>query len=69
MTVRIIPGAVGTDRLRALVISDGKERPALAIEALQGGKAALVVREHDADDPLVDQHVRRAGLRMYLCEA
>lgn len=69
MPVRIIPGAVGTDRLRALVISDGKERPALTIEALQGGAATLKVSDHDAGEPLVDQHIRRAGLRMYLCEA
>lgn len=70
MPVRIIPGAVSTDRLRALVMSDEGTPPALSIEAMQGGPApTLTVREHEAGIALVDQHVRRAGLRMYVCEA
>lgn len=70
MPVRIIPGAVSTDRLRALVISDADAQPALTIEALQGGPApALKIRAHAAGDSRIDQHVRKAGLTLWVAEA
>lgn len=70
MPTRIIPGAVSTERLRALVLTDQKEQPALRLEAVGGGAApGLSVRAHEAGDPVVDQHILRAGLRLYLAEA
>lgn len=67
---RIIPGAVSTDRLRALVLSDSKQPPPIKLEAVGGGAApALRVKAHDAGDPTVDQHIIRAGVRTYLAEA
>jgi hypothetical protein len=66
---RIIPGAISTDRLRALVISDAG-RPDVKLEAVRGGKTpAPTVRDHDAGDPIVDQHLRKAKLELYLVEA
>lgn len=70
MPVRIIPGAVSTDRLRALVITDGETAPPVTIEALQGGPApALKIRAHASGDSRIDQHVRKAGLSLWVCEA
>lgn len=69
MTTRIIPGAIGTDRLRALVITDGG-KPELKLEAVRGGTApAPTIREHAAGDPIVDQHLRKAKLELFLVDA
>jgi hypothetical protein len=67
---RIIPGAVSTESLRALVLTDASARPALTLEALRGGPVpALRLREHASGDSRIDQHIRKAGLTLYVCEA
>lgn len=70
MATRIIPGAISSTTARALVLTDATANLALRLEAVAGGPApAIKLLEHDAGEPLVDQHVRRAGLRMFLAEA
>ncbi len=69
MATRIIPGAISTSSARALMITDEKSAPALRVEPVAGGAARPAkVRELDAGDPIVDQHIRRAGLQLFLGE-
>jgi hypothetical protein len=70
MTLRIIPGAVSTTSLRALVISDESTPPKLALTDLRGGACpTLKIGAHGSGDVRFDQHVNGAGLRLYLAEA
>ena len=68
MATRIIPGAVSTSSARALVITDEKATPTLRMEDAAGAAAPIKLRELDAGDPIVDQHVGRAGLQLFLAE-
>lgn len=69
MATRIIPGAISTSSARALVITDESSAPALRLEAVGGGGArAVKLRQIDAGDPIVDQHIRKAKLDLYVGE-
>jgi hypothetical protein len=70
MTVRIIPGAVSSTTLRALILSDETTPPNLKLEDPRGGATpALKIRSHGSGDVRFDQHVIGAGVRLYLAEA
>lgn len=70
MTVRIIPGAVSATSLRALVLSDRPETPALTLTDARGGPVpALKLRGHGSGDPRFDQHVIGAGVYLFVAEA
>jgi len=70
MTVRIIPGAVSTTTLRALVLSDEAGPPELKLEDPRGAPTPpLKLGAHGSGDVRFDQHIVRAGVRLYLAEA
>ncbi len=70
MTVRIIPGAVSSTSLRALVLSDESTPPNLKLEHARGGDCpAIKISAHGSGDPRFDQHIIGAGVRLYLAEA
>jgi len=70
MTVRIIPGAVSSTTLRALILSDESTPPNLKLEDMRGGPCpALKIAAHGSGDVRFDQHVISHGVRLYLAEA
>jgi len=70
MTVRIIPGAVSTTSLRALVLSDESTPPNLTLTEARGGPCpALKLGAHGSGDVRFDQHVISGGVRLYLAQA
>jgi len=70
MTVRIIPGAVSSTTLRALILSDETTPPNLKLENPRGGPdPALTIASHGSGDVRFDQHVIGAGVRLYLAVA
>ena len=69
-TTRIIPGAVTSTSLRALVLSDSDTPPPLELVDVRGAPAPeLKVRQHGSGDPRLDQHVIGAGVYLYVAEA
>lgn len=69
-TTRIIPGAVTSTSLRALVLSSSSSPPELELVDVRGAPApALKLRQHGSGDPRFDQHVIGAGVYLYLAEA
>lgn len=70
MTTRIIPGAVSTTTLRALVLTDQKVPPPVLLTDPRGAKLpGLTLKPHDSGDPRFDQHVTGAGVYLYVAEA
>lgn len=70
MTTRIIPGAVGTTTLRALVLTDQKVPPPVLLTDARGSKLpGLTLKPHASGDPRFDQHVTGAGIYLYVAEA
>jgi hypothetical protein len=70
MTVRIIPGAVGATTARALVLSDERDPPELTLADPRGAPLpGLTLRPHASGDPRFDQHLVRAGVRLFVAEA
>ncbi len=70
MTVRIIPGAVSSTTLRALILSDESTPPNLKLEDSRGGAApALKIASHGSGDVRFDQHVIGAGVHLYVAAA
>jgi hypothetical protein len=70
MAHRIIPGAVSSTSLRALVLCDEPLQPALALTDVRGAACPpLRLRPHGSGDPRFDQHVLGAGVRLYVAEA
>ena len=70
MTLRIIPGAVSSTSLRALILSDESTPPNPRLEVFTGGACpAIKISAHGSGDPRFDQHIVGAGVRLYLAEA
>lgn len=70
MTTRIIPGAVGSTTLRALVLSDESTPPALKLVDIRGAPCPpLTLKPHGSGDSRFDQHVLGAGIHLYVAEA
>ncbi len=70
MKTRIIPGAVSSTTLRALVLSEQSSPPALTLSDLRGASCPpLSVKPHGSGDPRFDQHVIGAGVYLYVAEA
>ena len=70
MKTRIIPGAVSSTTLRALVLSEASSPPPLKLSDLRGAPCPpLTVKAHGSGDPRFDQHVISAGVYLYVAEA
>jgi hypothetical protein len=70
MTVRIIPGAVSTTSLRALVLTDQKTTPPVLMTDARGAKLpGLKLTPHASGDPRFDQHVAAHGVQLYVASA
>lgn len=70
MKTRIIPGAVSSTTLRALVLSDQSTPPDLKLVDVRGAPCPpLAIKGHGSGDPRFDQHVIRAGVYLYVAEA
>ena len=70
MTTRIIPGAIGSTSLRALVLSDAATAPRLKLIDVRGAPCPpLTLKPHGSGDSRFDQHVLGAGIRMYIASA
>lgn len=70
MKTRIIPGAISSTTLRALVLSDQSTPPPLKLVDVRGAPTPpLSIKGHGSGDPRFDQHVIRAGVYLYVAEA
>ncbi len=70
MKTRIIPGAVSSTTLRALILSEERSPPALKLTDVRGGPVPpLSIKAHGSGDPRFDQHVIGAGVYLYVAEA
>ena len=70
MTVRILPGAVSSTSLRALILSDESTPPNLKLQDVRGRPSpSLKIAAHGSGDVRFDQHIISAGVRLYVAEA
>lgn len=70
MTVRILPGAVSSTSLRALILSDESTPPNLKLQDVRGAASpSLKISAHGSGDVRFDQHIIGAGVRLYVAEA
>lgn len=70
MKTRIIPGAVSSTTLRALVLSEASSPPPLRLSDVRGAPCPpLTVKAHGSGAPRFDQHVIGAGVYLYVAEA
>ena len=68
-TIHLIPGAVGTDRIKLLVLAKGGRRPALTLRELPAGPPSSIEVARSHVPPAVQRELARYDLTLYTAEA